>query len=89
MAFRNLRMREYVCVSLCVSLSVSVEDAPLHPSVYANLVTTRMGGLSPEEIALLMSMLDDNGDGEISCAARSHSLSCHKIFLVPPVARIS
>lgn len=41
--------------------------AAVAPSRYANLITTRMGGLSPEEIALLMSMLDDNGDGELTC----------------------
>ena len=41
------------------------------PGQYANLVTTRMGGLTPEEIALLMSMLDDNGDGELTCAHRN------------------
>ena len=44
---------------------------PIAASMYANLITTRMGGLTPEEIALLMSMLDDNGDGELTCASQS------------------
>jgi hypothetical protein len=48
--------------------AAEVSAAVVAPSMYANLITTRMGGLSPEEIALLMSMLDDNGDGELTCA---------------------
>ena len=61
-------------VGWAVALAGAVLYAPtaagddVAPSMYANLITTRMGGLSPEEIALLMSMLDDNGDGELTCA---------------------
>jgi hypothetical protein len=57
---------------LAVAGSTSEPAAhPIAASMYANLITTRMGGLTPEEIALLMSMLDDNGDGELTCASQS------------------
>ena len=55
----------------------------LTPQLYANLVTTRMGGLTPEEIALLMSMLDDNGDGELTCAHTSRILARRLPFFTP------
>ena len=80
------------CADFCVSgPDVNAGGGGTHGSEkeVSELMDRLLEGLSPEEIALLMSMLDDNGDGEISCAARSHSLSCHKIFLVPPGARIS
>ncbi len=60
--------------------------AVVAPSMYANLITTRMGGLSPEEIALLMSMLDDNGDGEITCALPAGK-SGSPAFSEPPTGR--
>ena len=50
--------------ALCGLLSVAAAQSPAMTK--QDHLLSRLGGLSAQEIAMLMSMLDDNGDGELT-----------------------